>query len=78
MPLGKPIKGLPGNKLLRHLTLELNAVRTLSGHGACALHMSAFDPKRTSPAPATSLGFSPKVRFSNFVIGLVVPLRQQH
>jgi len=33
MPLGKPVKGLPGNKLPRNLPLELNAVRTLSGHG---------------------------------------------
>jgi hypothetical protein len=34
MPLGKPVKGLPGNKLLRHLALQLNAVRTLSGHAS--------------------------------------------
>jgi hypothetical protein len=33
MPLGQRIKRLPGNKLLRHLPLELDAVRTLSGHG---------------------------------------------
>jgi hypothetical protein len=34
MPLGKPVEGLPGNKLLRHLALQLNAVRTLSGHAS--------------------------------------------
>src|SRR6476660_1511027 len=33
MPLGQRIKRLPGNKLLRHLPLEFDAVRTLSGHG---------------------------------------------
>jgi hypothetical protein len=33
MPLGKRVQALPGNELLRDLTLELNAVGTLSGHG---------------------------------------------
>src|SRR6476469_5184703 len=33
MPLGKPVKALPGNVLLNDLPLELDAVRTLSGHG---------------------------------------------
>src|SRR6266853_6332743 len=33
MPLGKRVQALPGNELLRDLTLGLNAVGTLSGHG---------------------------------------------
>ena len=34
MPLGETVQGLAGQVLLRHLPLELDAVRTLlSGHG---------------------------------------------
>jgi hypothetical protein len=33
MPLGKRVQALAGEKLLRDLPLELDAVGTLSGHG---------------------------------------------
>jgi hypothetical protein len=33
MPLGKRVQALAGEKLLRDLSLELDAVGTLSGHG---------------------------------------------
>jgi hypothetical protein len=33
MPLGEPVKRLTGNVFLHDLPLELDAVRTLFGHG---------------------------------------------
>jgi len=33
MPFGERVQGFPGNELLRDLPLELDAVRTLLGHG---------------------------------------------
>ena len=33
MPLGEAMQGLSGNKPLRHLTLEHDAVGTVLGHG---------------------------------------------
>jgi len=33
MPFSERVQGFPGNELLRDLPLELDAVRTLLGHG---------------------------------------------
>jgi hypothetical protein len=46
MPLGESVKRLPGNVLMYDLPLELDAVRTMSGHG---FHLSKAQHTLSNP-----------------------------
>src|ERR1043166_1143275 len=61
MPFGKCVQGLPSNELLCDLPLELNAVRTMLGHG---FHPSKaqLTLSKQKPQPVRPKGRNPRCR----------------